>query len=72
MKLIDTEELLAKVNKIKYLRKLRAKMLCDECREVEAIPVEWLKQWEEKHKNDPCYCDIVSEEILKDWEGKNG
>lgn len=39
---------------------------------VDAIPVEWLKQWEEKHKNDPCYCNIVSEEILADWEKENG
>ena len=38
---------------------------------VEAIPVEWLKQWEEKHKDDPCYCKFVSEEILADWEKEN-
>lgn len=38
---------------------------------VEAVPVEWLKQWEEKHKNDPCYCGFVSEEIIKDWEKEN-
>ena len=38
---------------------------------VDAIPVEWLKQWEEKHKNDPCYCMFVSEEILADWEKEN-
>lgn len=36
-----------------------------------AIPIEWLKQWEEKHKNDPCYCGFVSEEIIKDWEKEN-
>ena len=45
MRLIDADELLAKVNKIKYLRKLRAKMLCDECREVEAIPIEWIEKY---------------------------
>lgn len=45
MRLIDADELLAKVNKIKYLRKLRAKMLCDECREVEAIPIEWVEKY---------------------------
>lgn len=38
---------------------------------VEAIPIEWLKQWEEKHKDDPCYCGFVSEEIIKDWEKEN-
>ncbi len=38
---------------------------------VEAIPIAWLKQWEEKHKNDPCYCGFVSEEIIKDWEKEN-
>lgn len=38
---------------------------------IEAIPIEWLKQWEEKHKNDPCYCGFVSEEIIKDWEKEN-
>ena len=45
--------------------------IIDEVPEVEAIPVEWLKQWEEKHKNDPCYCMFVSEEILADWEKEN-
>lgn len=44
MRLIDADELLVKVNKIKYLRKLRAKALCDECREVEAIPIDWLRE----------------------------
>ena len=38
---------------------------------VEAIPIEWLKQWEEKHKNDPCYCMFISKEILADWEKEN-
>ena len=35
------------------------------------ISIEWLKQWEEKHKEDPCYCNFVSEEILADWEEEN-
>ena len=43
----------------------------DETPTVDAIPVEWLKQWEEKHKNDPCYRMFVSEEILADWEKEN-
>ncbi len=38
---------------------------------TEAIPIDWLKQWEEKHKNDPCYCGFVSEEIIKDWKKEN-
>ena len=38
---------------------------------VEAIPIEWVEQWEEKHKNDPCYCGFVSEEIIKDWKKEN-
>lgn len=36
-----------------------------------SIPISWLKEWEEKHKNDPCYCGFVSEEIIKDWEKEN-
>lgn len=39
---------------------------------VEAISIEWLKKWEEKHKNDPCYCNFVTDEILADWEKENG
>ena len=39
---------------------------------IEAIPIEWLKQWEEKHKDDPCYCGFVSDEIIKDWRLENG
>lgn len=35
------------------------------------IPIEWLKKWEEKHKNDPCYCNFVTDEILADWEKEN-
>lgn len=42
MRLIEANELMAKVNEIKYLRKRKAQMLVDECNEVEAIPVEWL------------------------------
>lgn len=48
MKLIDGEELLNKVNKIKYLRKLKAKELVSECEQIEAIPIKWLednKDW---------------------------
>ena len=42
MKLIDGEELMEKVYSIKYLRKKQAKMLIDECTEIEAIPIYWL------------------------------
>lgn len=38
----------------------------------DTIPIEWLKQWEKKHKDDPCYCGFISEEILADWERENG
>lgn len=49
----------------------RVKAALESLPTIEAIPVEWLKQWEEKHKNDPCYCGFVSEEIIKDWEKEN-
>lgn len=55
MKLIYAEELMAKVNSIRYLRKRRAQMLCDECREVRAIPIEWIKKWVDNIKNDNRY-----------------
>lgn len=35
------------------------------------ISIEWLRIWEEKHKNDPCYCNFVTDEILADWEKEN-
>lgn len=44
MRLIDADELIAKVNGIKYLRKRKAQMLVDECNEVEAIPIGYIDQ----------------------------
>lgn len=46
MRLIDADELMAKVNSVRYLRKLKAKSLCDECKEIEAIPLEFVKEQE--------------------------
>ena len=86
MRLIDVDELLTKVNKIKYLRKLRAKTLCDECREVEAIPVEWLEKRLEHFRKlydyaladknkymEKVYSTAINElsELLNDWREEN-
>lgn len=45
MRLIDADELMKKVNSIKYLRKLQAQKLCNECTEIEAIPIKWLENY---------------------------
>lgn len=44
MKLIDADELMTKVMKIKYLRELKAQALVDECNEVDAIPIDYIDQ----------------------------
>lgn len=59
MKLIDGEELLNKVNKIKYLRKLKAKELVSECEQIEAIPIAWLKEAKEWLDNLEIYEDKI-------------
>ena len=71
MKLIDSDELLNKVNQIKYLRKIKAKHLVDECKPIEAIPIEWLREnqkWLLEHLE--VYEDKV-EEIINCWEEDN-
>ena len=58
MKLIDADELMAKVNEIKYLRKRKAQMLVDECNEVKAVPVIRCKDCEHWQCDDnDSYCD---------------
>ena len=42
MKLIDADELMEKIYSVKYLRKIKSKQLIDECKRIDAIPVEWL------------------------------
>lgn len=42
MRLIDGDELMRKVYEIRYLRKLKARSLIGECKEVKAIPIEHL------------------------------
>lgn len=54
MRLIDSDELMAKVNEIKYLRKRKAQMLVDECNEVEAVHVVRCKDCIHRPIGDPC------------------
>ena len=42
MRLIDANELMGRVNSVPYLRKLKAKMLMEECKTYDAIPIDWL------------------------------
>ena len=48
------------------------------CRETssEAIPIEWLKQWEQKYNeqvDEPWFKgNTVISEVIKDWEKENG
>lgn len=62
MKLIDADELMAKVNEIKYLRKMKARMLVDECDEVDAIHVKFIIEYLNKGGKDKI------SECLKEWE----
>lgn len=68
MRLIDADELMEKVYSIKYLRKLKAKELCDECKTIEAVPNAWLENWLLIHHGMlPIY-----EDLMRDWKKENG
>ena len=69
MRLIDADELLKKVNSIRYLRKLKAKRLCDECKEIKAIPIEWIEKWGWKNGMSESMSLRV---MIDDWEKENG
>lgn len=62
MRLIDANELMKKVNEVKYLRKLKAQMLCDECDEVDAVPVRFIIDYLNQGKEDKI------SSCLKEWE----
>lgn len=68
MRLIDGEELMRKVYAIRYLRKLKARMLIDECKEVKAIPIEWMAKWV---RNDRTADPDTFIDMLTDWEKEN-
>lgn len=65
MKLIDADELMQRVMSVKYLRKLKAQMLCDECIEVDAIPIRFIIDWLNKGGEDKI------SSCLKEWEKQN-
>ena len=65
MKLIDADELMAKVTQVKYLRKRKAQALCDECTEVDAVPVQFIIEWLNKGGEDKI------SSCLKEWEKQN-
>lgn len=69
MRLIDSDELLNKVNQIKYLRKIKAKNLVDECKPIEAIPIEWLR--ENKEWLDLEVYEDKIEALIELWEEDN-
>lgn len=72
MKLIDADELMEKIYSVKYLRKIKSKQLIDECKRIDAIPIERLEQ------EIDCYIDLglnsVAKElktIVDDWRKEN-
>lgn len=80
MRLIDGNELMDKVNKIPYLRKLKAQMLINECTSYEAIPIPFIKLQKDVLRSLIECSDMSSkelfalskkhealEELLKDW-----
>jgi len=62
MRLADADELMAKVTKIKYLRKRKAQMLVDECTEVDAVPVKFIINYLNKGGEDKF------SKCLQEWE----
>ena len=65
MKLIDADELMQRVMLVKYLRKRKAQMLCDECTEVDAIPIRFIIDWLNQGGEDKI------SSCLKEWEKQN-
>lgn len=83
MRLIDGDELLYKVNQIKYLRKLQAKSLVEECKEIKAIPIEYIQKFIDLTTGTKIGDDITNLEdylkgfiqltmiMLYEWEKEN-
>lgn len=74
MRLIDADELMAKVNSVRYLRKRKAQSLCNACEKIEAIPLKWLEYlFDIYHEtgNDSmadAVADIVQKWLLEETE----
>ena len=80
MRLIDVDELIHNVVQINDLRTLSTKTIgeaIDNCKKVEAIPVEWILNkyrgiWEkaEMGRRDFQFVEVI-DELLEDWEKEN-
>lgn len=69
MRLIDADEIIRETDKVRYLRHIYIHQLMDRLPKVEAIPVEWVKEWAMKSENTYNREQIV--EMLEDWEKEN-
>lgn len=68
MKLIDGNELLEKVNTIKYLRKIKARQIVDDCKEIEAIPIEYILNHYEVNNIEQ---NKALDELIESWRKEN-
>ena len=68
MRLIDKDELLTKVDKewglwVEVVNVMYAP-------EVNAIPIEWIKKWNQKNENFFLYMGLARK-LIEDWEKEN-
>ena len=73
MRLIDKDDLLRDMKKCKAYGELSAKSAIrkvETWQTVEAIPIEWIKEWVERDENYWDY-QYLTDVLLKDWEKEN-
>ena len=68
MRLIDKNRLIDDVTDRKYSQ--ASMRLIREQPEVEAIPIEWIKKWEQKEENYYLFKDLTRK-LIEDWEKEN-
>lgn len=68
MKLIAKEALLLALRKKRYSK--QSLDLIESQPVVDAIPVEWIKKWEQKEENYYLFKDLTRK-LIEDWEKEN-
>lgn len=68
MKLINKEQLLLALRKKRYSK--QSLDLIESQPVVDAIPIEWIKKWEQKEENYYLFKDLTRK-LIEDWEKEN-
>ena len=68
MKLIDKDKLLEDLKQKRYSK--QSLELIQSQLVVEAIPIEWIKKWNQKNENFLLYMGLARK-LIEDWEKEN-